>query len=60
MAWEPNHNTEEELEKLAAVREYFHQHFPDARSVIPTITIDWHRYSGLKWTAWADSATPCS
>ncbi|MBA2253149.1 MAG: hypothetical protein H0W13_10700 [Nitrospirales bacterium] len=30
MAWGPNPNTEEELEKLAAVREYFHEHFPDA------------------------------
>ena len=30
MAWGPNPNTEDELEKLAAVREYFHQHFPAA------------------------------
>jgi hypothetical protein len=30
MAWGPNPNTEEELEKLAAVREYFHEHFPNA------------------------------
>lgn len=30
MAWGPNPNTEEELEKLAAVREYFHEHFPEA------------------------------
>ena len=30
MAWGPNPNTEEELEKLAAVREYFHEHFPGA------------------------------
>jgi hypothetical protein len=30
MAWGPNPNTEEELEKLAAVREYFHAHFPEA------------------------------
>jgi hypothetical protein len=30
MAWGSNPNTEEELEKLAAVREYFHEHFPDA------------------------------
>jgi hypothetical protein len=28
MAWGPNPNTEEELKKLAAVREYFHEHFP--------------------------------
>ena len=30
MAWGPNPNTEDELEKLASVREYFHEHFPDA------------------------------
>lgn len=30
MAWGSNPNTEEELEKLAAVHEYFHEHFPDA------------------------------
>ncbi|HKN85280.1 MAG TPA: hypothetical protein VJV04_00325 [Nitrospiraceae bacterium] len=30
MAWGPNPNREEELEKLAAVREYFHEHFPKA------------------------------
>ena len=30
MAWGPNPNTDDELEKLAAVREYFHQQFPDA------------------------------
>ena len=30
MAWGPNPNTEDELEKLAAVREYFHQQFPEA------------------------------
>jgi hypothetical protein len=30
MAWGPNPNTEDELEKLAAAREYFHQRFPEA------------------------------
>lgn len=30
MAWGPNPNTEEELEKLAAVREYIHERFPNA------------------------------
>ena len=30
MAWGPNPNTEAELEKLAAVREYFRAHFPGA------------------------------
>jgi hypothetical protein len=30
MAWGPNPNTDDELEKLAAVREYFHEHFPEA------------------------------
>ena len=30
MAWGPNPNTEDELEKLAAVREYFHEQFPEA------------------------------
>ena len=30
MAWGPNPNTEDELEKLAAVRGYFHEQFPEA------------------------------
>jgi hypothetical protein len=30
MAWGPNANTEDELERLAAVREYFHEQFPGA------------------------------
>jgi hypothetical protein len=30
MAWGPDPNTEEELEKLAAVRGYLQQQFPDA------------------------------
>ncbi len=30
MAWGPDANTEPELEKLAAVRGYLHQHFPGA------------------------------
>ena len=30
MAWGPNPNTEDELEKLAAVRGYFQQQFPGA------------------------------
>ena len=30
MAWGPDPNTEDELEKLAAVRAYLHEHFPDA------------------------------
>ena len=30
MAWGPDANTEDELEKLAAVRAYFEQHFPGA------------------------------
>ena len=30
MAWGPDANTEEELEKLAAVRAYFQRAFPDA------------------------------
>ena len=30
MAWGPHSNTEEELEKVAAVREYFHNQFPEA------------------------------
>jgi hypothetical protein len=30
MAWGPNPNTEAELEKLGAVREYFRIHFPGA------------------------------
>ena len=30
MAWGPNPITDEELEKLAAVRDYFHEQFPAA------------------------------
>ena len=30
MAWGPHPHTEDELEKLAAVREYFHEQFPEA------------------------------
>ena len=30
MAWGPDPNTEDELEKLAAVRGYFHEQFPGA------------------------------
>lgn len=30
MAWGPDANTDEELEKLAAVRAYFEEHFPGA------------------------------
>jgi hypothetical protein len=30
MAWGPDPNTEDELEKIAAVREYLHEQFPAA------------------------------
>jgi hypothetical protein len=30
MAWGDNVNTEDEAERIAAVREYFHEHLPDA------------------------------
>jgi hypothetical protein len=30
MAWGANVNTEDEAERIAAVREYFHEQFPDA------------------------------
>lgn len=30
MAWGDNVNTEDEAERIAAVREYFHQHLPEA------------------------------
>lgn len=30
MAWGDNVNTEDEAERIAAVREYFHDHLPDA------------------------------
>jgi len=30
MAWGDNANTEDEAERIAAVREYFHQHLPEA------------------------------
>ena len=30
MAWGDNVNTEDEAERIAAVREYFHEHIPNA------------------------------